>query len=80
VPITVSNSLNLQEIEDTLLGIGADLQDELVPESQPEVRILNIDQNTTKLELLLRINNPAKSRIISSEVLKRIKKKLQENQ
>jgi len=80
VPITVTNSLNFQEIEDTLLGIGADLQDELMPESKPEVRIISIDEHATKLELLLRINNPAKSRIISSEVLKRIKKKLQENQ
>ena len=78
VPITVSNSLSLQEIEDTLLGIGAELQEELVPESKPDVRIVNIDKNATKLELLLRINNPAKSRIISSEVLKRTKKKLQE--
>ena len=78
VPITIDNSLSLQEIEQTLLGIGTELQEELVAESKPEVRLVNFDNRKTKLELLLRINNPAKSRLISSEVLKRIKRKLQE--
>jgi small conductance mechanosensitive channel len=78
VPIIIDNSLSLQEVEHTLLGIGTELQEELVPESKPEVRLRKIDLKTTKLELLIRINNPAKSNLISSEVLKRIKKKLQE--
>jgi len=80
VPITVYKSLGLQDVEEASLGIGTELQEELVSESKPEGRLVNIGPKTTKLELLLRINNPAKSRFVSSEVMKRIKKKLQENQ
>jgi len=80
VPITIENSLSSEEIEQTLLSIGTELQEELVPESKPEVRLVKIDAKTTKLELLLRINNPAKGRLISSEVLKKIKQKLQDTQ
>ena len=80
VPLTVDNSLSLREIEQTLLVIGTELQEELVPESKPEVRVAKIDAKTTKLELLIRINNPAKGRLISSEVLKKIKQKLEDPQ
>ena len=79
VPLTIDNSLRIKEIEQTLLEIGAELQEELVPESKPEVRLTKIDAKTTRLELLLRINNPAKGRPISSEVLKKIKQKLEDS-
>ena len=80
VPMTIENSLSLREIEQTLLTIGVELQEELVPESKPEVRLTRIDAKTSKLELLLRINNPAKAKLISSEVLKRLKLKLEDLQ
>jgi len=51
-----------------------------VPESKPEVRLTKIDANATKLELLLRVNNPAKANLISSDVLKKIKQKLESPQ
>jgi small conductance mechanosensitive channel len=78
VPLTIDNSVSFDEVEIALLRIGLELKEELVSESKPEVRLVGIYANTTKLELLLRINNPAKSRLVSSEVLKRIKKSLQE--
>jgi len=80
VPMTIENSLSLKAIEQTLLAIGEELQEELVPESKPEVRVTKIDAKTSKLELLLKINNPAKGKLISSEVLKRLKLKLEDLQ
>jgi small conductance mechanosensitive channel len=80
IPITVNNSVDTEEIEEALLKIGTELQEELVPESKPEVRLTSVKPETTKLELLLRINNPAKTRLVTSEVLKRIKKKTKNKQ
>ncbi len=79
VPLTISNSLSFQEVEQALLEIGKELQEELMHETKPEVRLISIGREATRLELLLRIINPAKSGLVSSEVLKRIKKKLEEN-
>jgi small conductance mechanosensitive channel len=75
IPIIIDVSKNLQDVEQ-LLEIGTELREELVPESSPEVRVVAIDKKTVKIELLLRISNPAKSRLVSSEVLKRAKKRL----
>lgn len=79
IPLTINNSLNFDKVEQTLLDVGTELQEELVPESKPEVRLTNIGPKTTRLELLLRINNPAKSKLISSEVLKRFQRKFHDN-
>jgi len=79
VPITVSGSVDVQKVEDALLRIGGELQEELVSDSKPEVRLISVGPKTTKLELLLRINNPAKSKLVASDVLKRIKKEFQGN-
>ena len=78
VPLAISSVLNLEEVERALLEIGEELKEELVHESKPEVRLINVGPKATKLELLLRINNPAKSRLVSSEVLKKFAQKTQQ--
>ena len=78
VPITVDEALDLSEAEKTLLEIGTELSEELVPDSKPEVRVTNVNNHSTKIVLLLKINNPAKARLIASEVRKKAKKRLEE--
>lgn len=76
VPITVDSKHDLAEVEKILLEIGTELSEELVPETKPEVRATSIDSHSVRLALLLRINNPARGRLIASEVRKRAKKRL----
>jgi len=78
VPLTVDETLDLSKVEKTLLEIGTELSEELVPDSKPEVRVTNIGGHFIKLALLLKITNPAKGRLIASEVRKRAKKRLDE--
>lgn len=76
VPITVDRTSDLSVVERTLLEIGAELSEELAPDSKPEVRVVNTNSHSIKLELLLKINNPAKGRFIASEIRKKAKQKL----
>ncbi|MEM2087957.1 MAG: mechanosensitive ion channel [Thermoproteota archaeon] len=78
VPLTVEDTMNLGEVEKILIDIGNELKEELAPDFNPEVRVIAISNHSIKLELLLRITNPAKSRLIASEVQKRAKMKLDE--
>lgn len=78
IPLTIDRALELSDVEKALLEIGIELGKELVPDSNPEIRVTDIDDHTIKLELLLRINNPAKGRLIASEVRKRAKERLAE--
>lgn len=78
VPLTVDDTLDLSEIERILLEIGTELSEELAPDSKPEVRVTNVSNRSIKLALLLKINNPAKRKLIASEVRKRAKKRLGE--
>jgi len=78
VPLTVDDTLDLSEIEKILLEIGTELSEELAPDSKPEVRVTNVNNCSIKLALLLKINNPAKGKLIASEVRKRAKKRLDE--
>lgn len=78
VPLTIDNTLNMSRIEEILMHVGEELKDDLAPDSKPEVRVIKMDNRSVQLELLLRINNPAKSGIITSEVLKRVKTRLGE--
>ena len=80
VPITVDRSLDLSLVEKNLLEVGMQLKEELVPDSEPEVRITGLKQETVRVALLIRINNPAKSRLIASEVRRLVKEKLDEIQ
>jgi hypothetical protein len=76
----VDRRLDLSEVEQTLLEIGAELNEELIPNSKPEVRVTSMDLRHVKLALLLRVNNPAKGKILASDVRKKAKKKLDEIQ
>jgi len=76
VLLTVSANLKLSDVEETLVEIGNDLKEELAPDSKPEVRVVNLKEQSIRLALLLRINNPAKARLIASEVRKRAKDRI----
>jgi len=76
VPLTVKADLNLSKVEEALISIGNDLLEELASDSKPEVRVLNLNEKYVKLALLLRINNPAKAKLLSSEVRKKAKERL----
>lgn len=78
VSLTVDDAVGLSEVEKTLLEIAAELREELAPDSKPEVRVTNVDSRAIRLALLLKINNPAKSALIASEVRKRAKMRLDE--
>lgn len=78
IPLTLKNAIDFSRFEDILRDIGNELKDELTPYSKPEFRVVKLDDQTLQLEILLRINNPAKSRFIASEVLKRVKSRLEE--
>jgi small-conductance mechanosensitive channel len=72
----VEKDMDILKVEETLLEIGNELIEELAPESKPEVRVTNMNERSVRLALLLRINNPAKARLIASEVRKRAKDRL----
>lgn len=76
VPLTVDNTVDLSKVEEILIEIGNELKDDLAPDSKPEFRVIKIDDRSVQLEFLFKINNPAKSRLITSEVLKRAKNRL----
>jgi small-conductance mechanosensitive channel len=76
----ISRTLDLSEVEKALLDIGSELKEELIPEFVPEVRVTNLSTQSVRLALLLRINNPAKGRLIASRVRKRAKERLDEIQ
>lgn len=78
VSLTVNEAVKISEIEKILLEIADELKKELTPDSKPEVRVLNVNNHAIKLALLLKINNPAKSAFIASEVRKRAQMKINE--
>ena len=80
ISIVISRALDLSEVEKALLDIGSELKEELIPEFVPEVRVTNLSIQSVRLSLLLKINNPAKSRLIASMVRKRAKERLDEIQ
>ena len=80
ISIVISRALDLSEVEKALLDIGSELKEELIPEFVPEVRVTNLGAQSVRLALLLRINNPAKGRLIASRVRKRAKERLDEIQ
>ncbi len=80
ISIVISRALDLSEVEKALLDIGSELKEELIPEFVPEVRVTNLSPQSVRLALLLRINNPARGRLIASMVRKRAKERLDEIQ
>lgn len=80
VSLIVDKALDLADVEKILLEIGAELSEELIPDSKPEVRMTSLNTHSIKLVLLLKINNPAKGKLIASEVRKKAKNRLDEIQ
>lgn len=80
VTLVVDRALNISELEKILLSIGNELKEELICDSVPEVRITNLNTQSVKLALLLKINNPAKGELIASEIRKRAKERFDEIQ
>ena len=80
ISIVISRALDLSEVEKALLDIASELKEELIPEFLPEVRLTNLNTQSVRLALLLRINNPAKGKLIASRVRKRAKERLDEIQ
>jgi len=78
VPLTLDRSLKLPEVERVLLEVGAEMGEALVPDFKPDVRLTYVDERSVKVELLLRIRNPAREAFIASEVRKRALNKLKE--
>ena len=78
VPLTLERSLDLSDVERIMLDVGAEMGEALMPDSKPEVRVTHLDERSVKVELLLRISNPAREAFVASEVRKRAAKKLKE--
>jgi small conductance mechanosensitive channel len=78
VPLTVDRRTSLYEVERILLEVGEEFNEVLAPGFIPEVRVTNLDEDSLKVELLLRISNPARDDLVTSEVLKKTLMKLEE--
>jgi small conductance mechanosensitive channel len=70
IPVVVETKRDLKEVEDHLIQIGAELKVDLLPDSQPQVRVTQVTPDETRLVLLLQIANPAKRDQIISDVQK----------
>jgi small conductance mechanosensitive channel len=70
IPVVVETKRDLKEVEDHLIQIGAELKVDLLPDSQPQVRVTEVTPDETRLVLLLQIANPAKRDQIISDVQK----------
>ncbi len=78
VPFEVNRTMDLSKVERILLEIGSELHEELASESKPEVRVTHITDSFIRLVLLLKINNPAKGKLVASDVRKMAKRRLDE--
>jgi len=76
ISLTLDDALDLSEVEKILLDISTELKEDLTPNSKPEVRVTDLDNRSIKMTLLLNIDNPAKSELISSDVRKKAKNRL----
>lgn len=70
IPVTVETKKDLKEIEDKLMQIGDAMKVDLLPDSQPQVRVTQVTPDETRLVLLLQVANPAKRDQIISDVQK----------
>src|SRR5713101_7936304 len=72
VPVFVRAGTDLRMVEEKLVEVGEELKVDLVPDSSPLVRILELNSDGAKLVLMLHIANPAKHDQIISDVQKRV--------
>src|SRR5713101_5315483 len=78
VPVFVKAGLDLKTLENKLLEIGGEMRVDLVPESTPQVRLVELDRDNARFVLLLHIANPAKRDQIISDVQRRVYEALPE--
>ncbi len=71
VPILVRAGTDLKMVEGKLMGIGEEMKVDLVPDSSPLVRLVELNNDSARLVLMLHIANPAKRDQITSDVQKR---------
>ncbi len=72
IPVYVRRGLDVGEVEDRLLELAGGMKVDLAPDSNPEVRMVELTQDHAQLELLLEIANPAKRDLITSDVQKMV--------
>jgi small conductance mechanosensitive channel len=70
IPVVVETKRDLKEIEDHLIQIGTEMKVDLLPDSQPQVRVTQVTPEETRLVLLRQVANPAKRDQIISDVQK----------
>ncbi len=72
VPVFVRAGTNLKTVEEKLVVIGEELKVDLVPDSAPSVRVLELNNDGARLVLILHIANPAKRDQVISDVQRRV--------
>ena len=80
IPVQISRTYDILKIEEELLRIGATIEKELATDRKPEVRVVEVEEDKVRLNLILWTMNPAKKDMIVSEVKKRIHNMLNELQ
>ena len=70
--MTVKNGTDLSKLEDHLVEIGKDMKFDLVQDTTPQVRVMDVGQTESHLVLLLEIANPGKRDLIISNVQRRV--------
>ncbi len=72
VPVFVRARTDLKTVEEKLVVIGEELKVDLVPDSAPSVRVLELNNDGARLVLILHIANPAKRDQVISDVQRRV--------
>src|SRR5713226_10344856 len=72
VPVFVRAGTDLKTVEEKLVVIGEELKVDLVPDSAPSVRVLELNNDGARLVLILHIANPAKRDQVISDVQRRV--------
>ncbi len=72
IPLSVKRGPDMKSLEERLLEIGAEMRIDLVPDSSPQVRMLEVNDEGARFVLMLYIANPAKRDQIVSDVQKRV--------
>ncbi len=72
IPVFVGKGMDLMQAEKKLLEIGADMKVDLLEDSSPEVRAVEVGPDGAHLTLLLEVANPAKRDTIISDVQKKV--------
>jgi small conductance mechanosensitive channel len=72
VPVFVRAGVDLKTLENRLVEIGGEMKVDLVPESSPQVRLVELNRDTARFVLMLNISNPSKRDQIISDVQRRV--------